>query len=104
MDIRYILYGLLAATDDPIDPREVFLSPDPDGEPQNYMFVWERREMGEAFVRHQGGVGSIFIRPVRMDRLCSFAKEHGAWFALNPDQHGATKDLAKPISITLELP
>lgn len=103
MDLRYILYGLLAVADDPIDPQEVFLSPDPDGEPRNYMFVWQHREMGEAFIRHQGALGSIFVRPVRLDRLCSFAKEHGAWFAVDPDQYGATTKLAEPFAITLEV-
>ena len=104
MDIRYILYGLLATADDPIDPGEVYMSPDPDGEPQVYMFVWERREAAEAFVRHQGGAGSVFVRPVPFVRLCTFASQHGAWFAMNPDQYGMTKNLAEPFSVTVEAP
>jgi len=102
-DVRYILYGLVASTDDAINPDEVFMSPDPDGEPQVYMFVWDRRDDADAFINAQGARGSAFARPVRMGDLITFASRVGAWFAINPDPMGRTKTISEPFSMSFEI-
>ncbi len=100
--LRYVLYGHVAGVNDPINPNEVYTNPDPDGEPQVYMLVWERVEGANAFIEHHGAQASVFARPVRVADLIGFAADRGIWFAINPDPRGATKTIAEPGRLVID--
>lgn len=94
MSVSYILYGLPARANDPIDPAESYTAPDPDGEPVTYMYVWERRADAERWAKKHGG--GCHVREVSGMVLTEFGAKYGLMFAYNLDAQGQAEYYAEP--------